>query len=130
MNEIPARYHEEGMQTSYDLQSVRKIYLHSNDFTNNSTISGNLSEIYLFSSIAFLILFIACTNFIILSTAQSLLRSKEIAIRKVVGAERKNLVKQIMFESVFTSFMACFLAIGFTYLFRPIVKTYFMFPLE
>jgi len=129
MNEIPARYHEEGMQTSYDLQSVRKIYLHSNDFTNNSTISGNLSEIYLFSSIAFLILFIACTNFIILSTAQSLLRSKEIAIRKVVGAERKNLVKQIMFESVFTSFMACFLAIGFTYLFRPIVKNLLHVPL-
>jgi len=129
MNEIPAKYHDEGMQFSYDLQPLRKIYFHSNELTNNPTWSGNLSDIYLFSSIAFLILFIACTNFIILSTAQSLLRSKEIAIRKVVGAERKNLIKQIMFESVFTSFISCFLAIGFTYLFRPIVKNLLHVPL-
>ena len=130
INEIPARYHEEGMQTSYDLQPLRKIYLHSNDFTNNSTISGNLSEIYLFSSIAFLILFIACTNFIILSTAQSMLRSKEIAIRKVVGAERKSLVKQILFESVFTVFISCLVAVGLTYLFRPAIAKFLHTTLE
>ncbi|MCD4796500.1 MAG: ABC transporter permease, partial [Candidatus Cloacimonetes bacterium] len=130
MNEIPARYHEEGMQVSYNLQPLRKIYLHSNDFTNNPTRSGNLSNIYLFSSIAFLILFIACTNFIILSTAQSIKRSKEIAIRKIVGAERKSLIKQIMFESVFTSFIACFLAIGLTYLFRPGIINFLRVPLD
>ncbi len=130
MNEIPARYHDEGMQVSYNLQPLRDIYLHSNDFTNNSTRSGNLSDIYLFSSIAFLILFIACTNFIILSTAQSMLRSKEIAVRKIVGAERKSLIKQIMFESVFTSFIACFLAIGLTYLLRPGIINFLRVPLE
>ncbi len=130
MNEIPARYHEEGMQVSYNLQPLREIYLHSNDFTNNSTRSGNLANIYLFSSIAFLILFIACTNFIILSTAQSIKRSKEIAVRKIVGAERKSLIKQIMFESVFTSFIACFLAIGLTYLFRPGIINFLRVPLD
>ena len=130
MNQIPAKHHYEGMQITYDLQSLRSIYLHSNDFTVNFTRSGNLADIYLYSSIAFLILFIACTNFIILSTVQSIKRSKEIAVRKIVGAERKNLIKQIMFESVFTSFLACFLAIALTYLLRPGIVHYLNVPLE
>lgn len=130
INEIPARYHDEGMQFSYDLQPLREIYFHSNELTNNSTRSGNLSDIYLFSSIAFLILFIACTNFIILSTAQSSLRSKEIAMRKVVGAERKNLIKQILFESVFIAFLSCLIAVGFTYLFRPGIEKFLHVTLE
>jgi len=130
MNEIPVKYHDEEMQVSYDLQPLREIYFHSNELTNNPTRSGKLSDIYLFSSIAFLILFIACTNFIILSTAQSSLRSKEIAMRKVVGAERKNLIKQILFESVFTAFISCLIAVGFTYLFRPTIAKFLHTTLE
>ncbi|MDA3814040.1 MAG: ABC transporter permease [Candidatus Cloacimonetes bacterium] len=130
MNKIPAKHHYEGMQITYDIQPLKHIYLQSNDFTNNPTRSGNLADIYLFSSIAFLILFIACTNFIILSTAQSIKRSKEIAVRKIVGAERKSLIKQIMFESVFTSFIACFLAIGLTYLLRPGIVHFLNVPLD
>ncbi|MDO9576285.1 MAG: ABC transporter permease [Candidatus Cloacimonadales bacterium] len=130
MNEIPAKYHDEGMQSSYDLQPLKKIYLYSSDFTNNPTWSGSLSNIYLFSSIAFLILFIACTNFMILSTARSMLRSKEIAVKKILGAERKNLIKQIMFESIFTAFMACVIAIGFTHLFRSSMAQYLHVSLE
>jgi len=130
MNDIPVKYHDEGMQFSYDLQPLLKIYFHSNELTNNPTWSGKLSDIYLFSSIAFLILFIACTNFIILSTVQSSLRSKEIAMRKVVGAERKNLIKQILFESVFIAFVSCLIAVGFTYLFRPVIENYLHTTLE
>ncbi len=130
LNEIPGRYHSEGMQLTYDLQPLKNFYLHSSDLINNHTRSGNLADIYLFSSIAFLILFIACTNFIILSTTQSMKRSKEIAVRKIVGAERKSLIKQIMFESIFTSFIACFLAIGLTYLLRPGIVHYLNVPLD
>jgi putative ABC transport system permease protein len=130
MNEIPAKYHDEGMQSSYDLQPLRQIYLHSSDFTNNSTWSGSLSNIYLFSSIAFLILFIACTNFMILSTAQSMMRSKEIAVKKILGAARKNLIKQILFESILTAILACIFAIGFTYLFRSQMAQYLQVSLK
>lgn len=124
MNEIPQKYHDDGMQTSYDLQPLKQIYLHSSDFTNNPTWSGSISDMYLFSSIAFLILFIACTNFMILSTAQSMLRSKEIAVKKIVGAEQQNLTRQILFESLLTALLASILAMGLTYVFRGQLAQY------
>ena len=124
MNEIPAKYHPEGSQSSYDLQPLKKIYLYSSNLTNNPTRSGSLSNIYLFSSIAFLILFIACTNFMILSTARSMERSKEIAVKKILGASGKNLINQIMYESILTAFIACIFAIGFAYLFRAQMVQY------
>ena len=62
--------------------------------------------IYLFSTVAFFILTIACCNFINLSTARSSIRMKEIGLRKVAGANRGKLLVQFLSESVVQSFMA------------------------
>lgn len=59
-----------------------------------------------FTILAGFILLIACINFMNLSTARSSARAKEIGIRKVTGAGRTNLIKQLMSESIFLSFIA------------------------
>jgi putative ABC transport system permease protein len=65
---------------------------------------------YIFSFVALLILIIACINFINLSTARASLRLKEVSIRKVIGAFRKQLIYQFLGESMFLSFIALFIA--------------------
>ncbi len=66
----------------------------------------NIQYIYLFSSIAVIILLLACFNFINLAMAQSANRTKEVGIRKTMGANRTQLVKQFIGEAVFLSFFA------------------------
>lgn len=65
---------------------------------------------YILSGIAIFILLIACINFVNLTVAQSLQRSKEIGIRKVIGGERKGLIYQFMGESALVCFLAFMLA--------------------
>ncbi|MFC2155270.1 ABC transporter permease, partial [Acidobacteriota bacterium] len=85
------------------LQPLKDIYLHSS-FLNYSFLPlGDIKYVYLFSLLALLVLLIACINFISLSTARSANRAKEVGMRKVTGAQRKDLIKQFMGESfVFT----------------------------
>ncbi len=67
---------------------------------------GNRTYLVIFGLIAFFILVIASINFMNLSTARSLSRAKEVSLRKVVGAGKKHLVRQFLFESVFLSLIA------------------------
>ncbi|PLX19494.1 MAG: hypothetical protein C0597_05095 [Marinilabiliales bacterium] len=94
------------------LQKLRDIHLNSDhielDLDNYN--KGNKSLVYLFIVIAIGILIIACINFINLSTAGSIIRFKEIYIRKVIGSLKKQLVFQFISESVLISFIAHILA--------------------
>jgi putative ABC transport system permease protein len=72
---------------------------------------GNRTYLVIFGLIAFFILVIASINFMNLSTARSLSRAKEVSLRKVVGSERKHLVKQFLFESVVLSLISLVLAL-------------------
>lgn len=94
----------------FSLQRLRDIYLGSSHLVN-SYPQGNLTNIYLFAAIGLSIILIACFNYIILSVAQSTLRAKEIGIRKVVGGSRKDIIKQILGESILISFIAFPLAL-------------------
>lgn len=113
------KHYQEKERFSYFLQPLKDIYLHSSNLVNNGLPQGNLANIYLFSAIAFLILIIAGINFVILSIAKSSTRTKEVGLRKVVGAERLDLIKQILFESVFISFISLPFAIVFLELLVP-----------
>jgi len=73
---------------------------------------GNRTYLVIFSVIAFFILVIASINFMNLSTARSLSRAKEVSLRKVVGSERKHLIRQFLLESVFLSLISLVLALG------------------
>lgn len=69
------------------------------------------SQVRLLSAIAWIILLIACVNFMNLATASSQKRAREVGVRKMLGAERKRLITQFMSEGFFMSLMAAVVAI-------------------
>jgi len=83
----------------YSLQNLSDVYLGSSDILYSEN-NGNKNNIIMFSIIAFLIILVATTNYIILSTAVSTGRAKEIGIRKTIGAGTNNIRNQLLFESV------------------------------
>ncbi len=100
------------------LQPYKDIYLYSN-FKNGFISGGRIEYVRLFSIVAIFILLIACINFMNLTTARSVKRSKEIGVRKVVGALRAALVRQFLGEAVLLSFFALLIALIFVLLLLP-----------
>ena len=86
---------------------------------NGKEIQGSMRYVQLFSLIAWIILIIACINFMNLATARSEKRAKEVGVRKVLGVSRTNLITQFIGESLIMSFISTFLAIGLIYLLLP-----------
>jgi putative ABC transport system permease protein len=90
-----------------------------NTFTHGARVGGRMEYVRLFSVIAIFILAIACINFMNLSTAKASRRLKEVGIKKVVGAGRKELILQFMSESVLLAFVAVVFALIFVFLLLP-----------
>ena len=104
--------------TSLSLQKLTDIHLKSHtDYEAEE--NGDVKRVYVFSAIALFILLIACINYMNLSTARSTLRAREIGIRKVVGAQRKEIMFQFLSESVLVSCVAMLLAFAITWLTLP-----------
>ncbi len=100
------------------LKKLTDIHLYSHtDYEAEE--NGDIKRVYIFSAIALFILLIACINYMNLSTARSVLRAKEIGVRKVVGAPRLELIAQFLSESVLISWIATILAFGLTWLALP-----------
>ena len=92
--------------------------LHDN-FVDGKMSGGKIQYVKLFSFIAWIILLIACINFMNLSTARSEQRAKEVGVRKVMGAGKGKLIGQFIGEAVIMSFIAVFLAVGLIYFALP-----------
>jgi len=105
-----------------ELQPLTEIHLHS-DFNGERAKVGSISNVYILSVIASFILIIACINFMNLSTARSVSRQKEIGIRKVVGAQRAQLVIQFYGESIFFAILALLVSLGLVKLLLPAFNT-------
>ena len=104
--------------TFITLRPLTDIHLYAhNDY--EAEVNGDSKRVYIFSAIALFILLIACINYMNLSTARSMLRAKEIGIRKVAGAEKRELVAQFLAESVLITWIAALLAFVFTWLTLP-----------
>jgi putative ABC transport system permease protein len=99
----------------YELQPLFNIYFGEEDAPNK----GDLRYIAIFSAIALLILLIACANFMNLAIARSFQRSREVGVRKVLGARRSQLVRQFLGESVLFCLLAIPFAIGIIELALP-----------
>lgn len=96
------------MYYTLTLEPLKSVYLYS---TYDAPEKGNLSNIYIFSLIAVFILFIACINFINLTTARASERAKEVGIRKVAGALRSQLTFQFLTECILLCFIAFLLSL-------------------
>jgi len=92
------------------LQNYGESYLYSN-WDNGKQAGGRIEYVRIFSVVAIIILLIACINFMNLATARSLRRAREIGVRKVVGAGKRQLVAQFIGESTFVSFLAILLSL-------------------
>ncbi|HEX5154425.1 MAG TPA: ABC transporter permease [Parafilimonas sp.] len=104
--------------TTLDLQKLTDIHLYSHtDY--EAEPNGDIKRVYVFSAIALFVLLIACINYMNLSTARSALRAKEIGIRKVVGARKRELVFQFLSESILLTWTAIIIAFALLYFTLP-----------
>ena len=97
-NITDAEFRASGNYSRFPLQPLEEIHLQSN-LEYELEANGKLSYVYLFSVIAFIILILACINFVNLSTARSLMRAREVGVRKVLGSRRGQIIRQFFAES-------------------------------
>lgn len=111
-------YARTGFKMGLTLMPLQDVYFAAGAFDNVK--HGNKKMVYIFLSIAILILLIACINFINLATARASDRAKEVGLRKVLGAIRKQLIGQFMLESLLFATVACLLSVGLLQLAMPL----------
>ena len=92
------------------LMPLTDIHLHSH-LDSEIEANGNIEYVYIFAAIALFILFIACINFMNLSTARSAKRASEVGLRKVMGANRGSLIRQFIGESFLLAFFGLVVAV-------------------
>lgn len=121
LNRLLAQHNDSGVIKNVILQPVADIYMKSNAYSDAGFINstGDIQSIRIFSIISFIILLVAWANYINLSTARCMLRAKEVGVRKSIGALRKQLISQFIFESLLVNVISAFLAIGLAFLLLP-----------
>lgn len=103
----------------FHLQPLTRIHLHSN-LREDLATNRDLSHLYIFSGIGLLILMLACINFVNLVTARSVVREKEVGLRKVVGANRFQLLVQFLGEAVLLTLIAFLFSLLLVELLLPV----------
>jgi putative ABC transport system permease protein len=98
----------------FQLQPLADIHLYNADGT-----SAGIQTVKIFSIVSILILLIACINYINLSTARAMMRSKEVSIRKIIGAGRNHLFTQFIIETILCFILALLLAFGIIIITMP-----------
>ncbi|MGD8777488.1 MAG: ABC transporter permease [Ignavibacteria bacterium] len=102
--------YESGYKRQYLLQPVKDIHLYS-DLRFEHEVNGSADTVKFLSIIAAFVLILAWVNYINLSTSRSLTRAKEVGVRKVLGSNRLQLIKQFMTESFLLNIIALILAV-------------------
>lgn len=106
---------ENAQGNAFSLQPLKTLHLTAADGSNSA-----LQTVRIFLAVAVLILLIACINYVNLSTARSMLRSKEVSVRKIIGAARSHLFIQFIIESALLFLFASGLAFFIIYLLLPL----------
>lgn len=106
---------KEGLPFTFELNNIKDVHLDTTTYDGTDP-----QNIYILSGIALIILFIASINFTNLSIGRSSVRFKEIGMRKVMGATRKQLVRQFWSESVLITFIAMGLGLLLAIIFIPV----------
>jgi putative ABC transport system permease protein len=101
------------------LQPIRRIHLHSR-LEQEMGPNSDVVYVYVFSAVAFLLILIACINYVNISLAQAFKRMKEVGVRKVLGAQRVQLVRQFIGDSLLVAGLSFMLALLLVYLVFPL----------
>ncbi|WP_299184902.1 ABC transporter permease [uncultured Aquimarina sp.] len=104
------------------LQKVSDIHLYSKGISRQIGSVSDIKYLYLLITLALFIQLVACINFINLSTARANKRSKEIGVRKTIGADKKSLIGQFLGESILLSLLATIVSIPLTSILLPLVN--------
>ncbi len=119
INAVIQKYSPKKETPDISFQTLTDIHL-GPEFSGDPAIgNGSQRDVRLFSIIAAFILLIAWVNYINLSTAHAMHRAKEVGIRKSVGAFRKQLISQFMFESLLLNLLSAALAIAIAWMALP-----------
>ncbi|MEP1094188.1 MAG: FtsX-like permease family protein [Cyclobacteriaceae bacterium] len=105
-----------------ELMKLTDIHLHS-DKIQEMGQNSSVIYIYVFCALAIIIILIACVNFVNIFTTLALKRAKEVGIRRIIGATKKQLVIQLLSEAILSSFLAFTLGLGFCLLALPFYNT-------
>lgn len=111
--------HEQNARIEFQLQPLTSIHLQPGlqiDLPGH----GNMQYVNIFFLVAVFILIVACINFMNLATARSARRAKEVGLRKVIGANRHQIVFQFLGESLIISFLSLIVAVTIAYYFLPV----------
>jgi putative ABC transport system permease protein len=111
-------YKQRGTQRVYLLQKLTDIHLRSG-IEYDIELGGDIDTVFIFAAIALFVLLIACFNFINLSTARSANRAREVGIRKVLGSQRNQLIRQFLNESVSLSIFSLALSLAIVVVVLP-----------
>ncbi|HYF33520.1 MAG TPA: ABC transporter permease [Chitinophagaceae bacterium] len=118
-NLAKAHRQQDAAKSSFYLQALKDIHFYSSDIEGNLGSAGNITHMYVFGIVGLFVLIIACINYMNLTTARFAGRSKEIAVRKVAGADKKNLISQFLAESMLVTIIALLLAFAAVKLLLP-----------
>ncbi|HVU55997.1 MAG TPA: FtsX-like permease family protein, partial [Puia sp.] len=103
------------------LHPMERWHLYDN-FDGWTNTGGAIDYVHMFTFVGLLVLFIACINFMNLSTARSEKRSREVGIRKAIGSQRRQLIAQFLGEAALTAFIAFLLSLLIVKLSLPLLK--------
>lgn len=110
--DFTTQHREAGVSSDHIFLFPMKDWRLYNQFENgHMTGGGRIQYVRLFSTIAWIVLFIACVNFMNLATARSEKRSREVGVRKVLGANRSSLVRYFLGESIFMATLATLVSV-------------------
>ncbi len=113
------QFESSGNKLGFYLQPLTSIHLHSH-LDYEISPNSDVTYVWVFSTIAIVILLIACINFMNLATARSEKRAKEVGIRKTLGSSRRRLIAQFMAESMLISLISVAISVGIVELLLPL----------
>ncbi len=109
---------------SLSAQPLTEIHLKSDVSGREMKPAGNMQSLAITLAITSLVLLIACINFTNLSTARSTQRAREVALRKVLGASRRQLIIQFIGESILLALLASFVGLVIAELVLPLLNNF------
>ena len=117
------KYVSDESEVTLSLQPLSDIYLFSDfDFQTDWSRTGDILYVRIFLAVGLIVLLIALSNFVNLSTARATKRAKEVGVRRVVGAVKRQLVSQFLTESFMITVISIVLALIFLQLFLPLLN--------